>query len=129
MEKNMEKLKAKVLKNFECLECGNCCRLETGYTYCRPEEAEQIAAFLKMDIYTFISKHTIKENGWLILSSPKFATSCFLDKNNRCQIYDVRPENCRTYPDWVSVWKSDDLFRAETKTCPGLKKTLEKITT
>ncbi|MBT3581633.1 YkgJ family cysteine cluster protein [bacterium] len=120
--KNMDKLKALILEKFQCLGCGNCCELANGYVYARPEEAVCIAKYLEMDIIAFLQKYTLKENGWLILSSAKFRANCFLDEHKKCQIYEVRPKNCRTYPDWFSVWKNYETFLKETEFCPGLKK-------
>ncbi|MBT7087477.1 YkgJ family cysteine cluster protein [bacterium] len=125
--KNMDKLKEKILKNFKCLGCGHCCELEGGYVYARPEEAERIAKYLGLDMVTFLKQNTLKENGWLILSSPRFKPACFLDKNKCCQIYEVRPKNCRTYPDWFSVWKNYETFLKETEFCPGLKRAYDGL--
>ena len=125
-KEDLSKIKEYVISNFKCDGCGNCCVLDKGFVYCTPEETKKIAKFLEMDLLTFLSEYTIKEKGWTILSSPKFNPHCFLDQHNMCSIYDVRPEKCRIYPNWNSIWKDFDSFLKEAETCPSLKKAYDK---
>jgi Fe-S-cluster containining protein len=79
----------------DCTKCANCCR--TLHPIVTDEDIARISAHLAMTDQDFIS--TYLERGkegdrYRIKTSP-----CpFLGDDNRCKIYDVRPEKCRGYP-------------------------------
>lgn len=116
----LQTLRKKVLKNFKCQNCGNCCKFK-GYVYVTPEEIQKIAAYLNIFIFDFMNKYTVKKNNQYLISSPIFNPTCFLDENNRCKIYPVRPKSCQTYPDWDTIWQNQKNLQEEKTNCLGLK--------
>ncbi len=68
-----------------------------------------------------MSEYVVKDWGWLMISTERHRPGCFLDEENKCQIYDARPYACKTYPDWPEIWGSIESLSKETKICPGLK--------
>ncbi len=112
--------KKTILKKFQCQNCGNCCKFK-GYVYINQKEIHAIADYLELFISDFITKYTIKEDNRYLISSPKFQPNCFLDTNNICTIYPVRPKACKTYPDWDHIWQSNNSLLQESKICEGLK--------
>ncbi|MRI58916.1 MAG: zinc/iron-chelating domain-containing protein [Epsilonproteobacteria bacterium] len=85
-----------------CASCeGNCCRGESGYIWVTKSEIEQIARFLGITsqhlIQNYLKKvgyrYTIKE-----IKREGEYFCLFFDKG--CQIYPVRPAQCRSYPFW-----------------------------
>jgi Fe-S-cluster containining protein len=125
--KNIEKIRKAVLAKFVCQGCGNCCKIEQGFVHVNLVELQAIAKFLGLNEIDFMRQYIVKNDGELILSSPKHNKNCFLDENNKCKIYPVRPIACTTYPNWPYLWRSWEAFVAETDQCPGLKKALKKI--
>ncbi|MFA5879738.1 MAG: YkgJ family cysteine cluster protein [Candidatus Margulisiibacteriota bacterium] len=120
-QSELQDLRNKVIADFICLGCGNCCKYP-GYVYADHEEVKQIAAFLNIFIVDFIDQYTQKENNYFVLSSLKFNPNCFLDQNQKCAIYPVRPKACKTYPDWDYLWNDFRILQNETDLCLGLKK-------
>jgi len=107
------------LDDFVCQQCGNCCK-RPGFVHATHEESLAIAQFLNINIIDFIHSKTILKEGYYLLASPNFNPDCFL-KNNKCDIYPVRPQACRTYPDWAGIWESEKIINEEASLCPGIK--------
>lgn len=106
---------------FRCTACGNCCRNhgEYSYVYLAPKDVSAIARHLKLAPRTFLQRYCKAEDGWVLLKMDEPACP-FLQADNRCAIYPVRPKQCATWPFWTEnlaekTWKGpikDD--------CPGL---------
>ena len=108
-KKYFEKLKKKVPKNSDyimqelhenefkktnCLECANCCKT-TGPLF-TSADIERIAKFLKLKPQQFIAQYLRidEEQDYVLQNVP----CTFLDHENYCMIYDVRPKACREFP-------------------------------
>ena len=115
--------KTEILQRFECQGSGNCCRA-VGHVYVTDQNIREMAVILNMLPFQFIQQFVIKENGWVLIAHGSFRPDCFLDPQNRCQVYEARPAACRSYPDWPSIWASDQALLKEADACPGLKKAL-----
>ena len=79
----------------DCTKCANCCRrLRIVVT---DKDIPRIAQHLGMSQDEFIAAYLERddeEGGYRIKTVP-----CpFLGDDNRCKIYDVRPEKCQGYP-------------------------------
>jgi len=118
--------KDKILANFKCQNSGNCCKAG-GYVYVTADNIEKMAKILHTSPIDFRQTYTKKDNGWDIIASPNFNTNCLLDENNKCKVYEARPLACRTYPNWPSIWQSDQTLLEESKSCPGLKQAISKV--
>ena len=103
------------LSNFVCRQCGACCRIE-GIVRLKDGDTARIAAYLGMNEDDFIANETnlAPDRKGLVLKDHPDGACAMLDGQNRCRIYPVRPEKCRTFPyEWTN---------AESATyCPGLK--------
>lgn len=44
----------------------------------------------------------------------------FLGEDNRCRIYESRPQKCRTYPYWPEHTEDRMAWNREAKECPGM---------
>lgn len=108
-KKYFDKLKKKVPKNLDyvmqelhenefkktnCLECANCCKT-TGPLF-TSADIERIAKFLKLKPQQFIAQYLRidEEQDYVLQNVP----CTFLDHENYCMIYDVRPKACREFP-------------------------------
>ena len=85
-----------------CLSCeGSCCRGESGYIWVSKEEIDNIAKFLRISSKRFIEDY-LKKVGYryTIKEIKKDGEYFCLFFNNGCEIYPVRPAQCRSYPFW-----------------------------
>ena len=79
----------------DCTRCANCCRtMRIGVTH---EDIPRIAKHLGMAPEEFVIAYLEpnKEAGGYRM---KMIPCPFLGDDNKCKIYDVRPEGCRAYP-------------------------------
>jgi Fe-S-cluster containining protein len=106
-----------------CKDCGGrCCNGDSGNIWVNRKEIEAIAFLLNMDIPAFIDiylrkigyKFSIKE----LKSKENYACVFYDESKDGCTIYDVRPEQCRTFPFWP-YFKDKPKDAAEE--CPGVK--------
>ncbi|MBR57998.1 MAG: zinc/iron-chelating domain-containing protein [Myxococcales bacterium] len=106
-----------------CSSCdGNCCRGKGGYVWLDDSTVEAMAAFLKLEIDEFAARYIRQVGRRFSLRENRLGPSdhacVFFDLDaQRCSVYPVRPNQCRTYPFWSQYKEnSDDAFRE----CPGL---------
>jgi uncharacterized protein len=113
--------------DFKCTGCGDCCK-GGGDVFFTDEDLNAIEEFyeIKDSQKAKFRKKFIqyKENGLYVHSSE---IDCFFLKDNRCEIYSLRPLQCRSYPFWPSVYRSKDSLRTLQKNCAGAMKGTGKI--
>jgi Fe-S-cluster containining protein len=65
------------------------------------------------------------EGDWI----PKSRPCPFLQSDNRCKVYEVRPKSCRGYPhtDEKEGWERHDLLARNTRACPAAFQMVEKL--
>lgn len=83
-------------KEVECLSCANCCKVMTP-TFTKTD-LKRISKHLRMSEKDFYTKwlETDKKNGDKV---NRIQPCQFLDlKDNKCSIYEVRPEDCAKFP-------------------------------
>ena len=108
---------------FACTQCGNCCRNHGAYAYVYLAEADvrAIARHLKLSRARFLERYCKREDGWVTLRMD--APACpFLQADNRCGIYPVRPKQCATWPFWVENLKRAAWEGPVKDCCPGIGK-------
>ncbi|MCB0278241.1 MAG: YkgJ family cysteine cluster protein [Calditrichaeota bacterium] len=114
---------AKFWKNglsFTCHQCGNCCTFEGGAVYATEQEFKKIAERLGIELARFYSDYTFMDYGKRSLKSVE-SGPCIFYKDG-CSIYDIRPTQCRTYPFWPELLKSNYRWQQEAKSCQGINK-------
>lgn len=135
--KYLKKLKPKVLDKLihsshkevfeciDCLECANCC--STTSPLFTDKDVFRIAKYLKIRPSEFTDLYLrIDEDGDYVLKS---VPCTFLDNNNYCTIYDVRPKACREYPHTNRI-KQHQLLKLTEKNievCPAVFSIIEKL--
>jgi uncharacterized protein len=102
---------------IDCTRCANCCKtMQPGFT---AEDVARIAARLGMTREEFVSAY-LEADQWGDLQTR--TTPCpFLGEDDRCRIYEVRPEACRGFPHTDKegfIWRSHQ-HAANTLTCPA----------
>ncbi|NQY68178.1 MAG: YkgJ family cysteine cluster protein [Flavobacteriales bacterium] len=114
-----------VFEYTDCLTCGNCCKTTSPvFTY---NDIERISKSLRLKPGKFIDTylHLDDENDYVLNSAP-----CpFIDKENYCSIYSVRPKACSDYPhtDRRKQFQLLDLNLRNTEVCPAIFDMFEKI--
>lgn len=105
---------------FKCTGCGQCCTGAPGYVWVNDAEIEAMAAHLKISVEQFRQKY-IRQVGLResLLEHSKTYDCVFL-KDNKCQIYTVRPTQCRTFPWWQHNLQSEAQWNEAAKYCEGI---------
>lgn len=109
----------------DCLQCANCCT--TTPAVLNISDIKRISKFLCITPKYFRYKYVIEDlNGEL---SFRKVPCVFLEEDNKCKVYEVRPEACRGYPhtgidDFVYRTK---LHRANLEVCPAVLLILERM--
>ncbi|MFK7049437.1 MULTISPECIES: YkgJ family cysteine cluster protein [Flavobacterium] len=90
----MQELHNAEFKKMDCLECANCCKT-TGPLF-TTADIERIAKYFRLKPQQFIQQYLKidEDNDYVLKSLP----CVFLDAQNYCMIYDVRPKACREFP-------------------------------
>ncbi len=105
---------------FECQKCGACCDVEGGMVYLLESDLKAISSFLGIPPSPFMEEYVTEDEDKNLVIKDNHPSRCrFLDQKS-CQIYPVRPAQCRTFPFWSTYLKSEDSFASLT--CPGIGK-------
>lgn len=106
---------------FTCSGCGDCCTGEPGYVWVNQEEIEAIAAAIgESDLerfeHQFVRRVGIRKS---LKEYPNGDCVFFDNKTRKCQVYEVRPRQCRTWPFWDSNLRTPEDWQATCDVCPG----------
>jgi Fe-S-cluster containining protein len=114
-----------VFAKTDCLTCANCCK--TTSPIFRNVDIDRIAQHLGIRPSQFTEKnlHIDEDGDWVLNSSP----CLFLDEDNYCKIYEVRPKACREYPhtDRKNMVQISDLTYRNTLVCPAVSEMVENL--
>ncbi len=108
---------------FECQMSGQCCtsRGEYGFVYLVGDDAERLAALLKLSPSELRAQHCDVTDGHLHLRDPE--ADCVFLEDGRCAVYTARPVQCSTWPFWVENLASRRVWKRDVATfCPGVGK-------
>lgn len=121
----MEQLHEEEFRKTDCLSCANCCKT-TGPLFTNAD-VERIAKHLKLKPAEFQEKYLrVDEENDLVLQS---VPCVFLDAENYCLIYDVRPKACREYPhtDRKKFYQIANLTLQNVAICPAAYNIVEAM--
>lgn len=114
-----------VFEEIDCLSCANCCKT-TGPLYTE-KDIERISKHLRMKPADFEEKflRIDEDNDKVLQNLPCF----FLNEDNTCSIYEVRPKACREYPhtDRKKIYQINNLMLKNTVICPAAFTFVEKM--
>lgn len=105
-----------------CQDCqGRCCNGESGNIWVTRTEIQAISGFLGLGSDEFILqylrkigyRYSIKE----LKKESNYACVFFDEDKNGCGIYEVRPEQCRSFPFWPYF---KDHPQEAYDECPGI---------
>ena len=87
-----EPLKLKILKKIKCKKCGWCCKNQSAML--TMEDVKRLMVHFKCNYDQLSERYLDKKMNIPYLGSP-----CpFLDSDNKCGIYHIRPKVCKIYP-------------------------------
>lgn len=115
----------KTFLETDCLQCANCCKT-TGPLFTE-RDIERIAKHLRTKPAHFEAKYLrIDEDNDKVLQT---LPCWFLNKDNTCAIYEVRPKACREYPhtDRKKIYQINHLTMKNTVICPAVVVFLDKL--
>jgi uncharacterized protein len=89
-----EKLHDEAFEKIDCRDCGNCCK--TTSPRFNTADIRRISAHVGLSESAFEQKYLqFDEDGDRVV---KTLPCPFLDADNACSIYEVRPKDCQEYP-------------------------------
>jgi Fe-S-cluster containining protein len=126
MDALAKKIDAEVWQDIDCLTCANCCKTMTP-TFTKAD-IKRISGFLKMTSKEFYDKWLEKDtdNGDIV---NKKQPCQFLNKDNKCSIYEVRPADCSGFPHFKKkdILDYTHVFNENLHRCPATLKWVEKM--
>lgn len=106
---------------FSCTGCGKCCTGAPGYIWVNEEEIEAIALHLEMERELFLERYTERVGDRVsLLDLPERNHDCVFLNGKLCEIYEVRPTQCRTYPFWPGNIRTKEAWLREAAECEGI---------
>lgn len=125
LDRQMQQMHEEEFSRTNCLDCANCCKT-TGPLFTN-KDIERISKHLKLKPQQFIEKYlrVDEENDYVLQQVP----CSFLDAENYCLIYDVRPKACREYPhtDRKDFHKISNITIKNTAICPAAYNIVEEM--
>ncbi|PKP22843.1 MAG: hypothetical protein CVU05_02055 [Bacteroidetes bacterium HGW-Bacteroidetes-21] len=118
-------LHQKFFETFDCISCAKCCKsLGPRLTN---RDIRVISVSLRMKTSDFFAKYlkTDEDGDYVFQSMP-----CpFLQKDNLCRIYSVRPQACREYPhtNQVGFLKNLNIHSLNYPLCPAVKFVMSEL--
>ena len=113
-------------KKMDCLSCANCCK--TTSPIFRDADIRRISKHLRIKEGKFNSDYLRmdEEQDYVLKSSP----CSFLESDNTCSIYDVRPLACREYPhtDRKNMFQILEITAENSLICPAVARIVLAIT-
>ncbi len=121
----MQELHEEEFQRTDCLTCANCCKT-TGPLF-TTADVDRIAKHLRLKPQKFIDTYlrVDEENDYVLQSVP----CTFLDAENYCMIYDVRPKACREFPhtDRKKFQQISNLTLKNVAICPAAFNIVEEM--
>jgi Fe-S-cluster containining protein len=83
-------------------------------------EIDAMAERLEMEVAAFEKKYVRQIGVRRSLVEYKNGDCVFFDnKSRKCQVYEQRPRQCRTWPFWNSNLRSPETWAETCEVCPG----------
>jgi len=127
LDQKINILEKEVWEETDCLTCANCCKTMTP-TFSN-KDIKRISAHFNMTADAFKEKWLRRERGgdrdWMNKTEP-----CqFLDlKTNMCNIYEIRPDDCRGFPHLSKKFKDFvHIHKQNVEYCPATFRLVEKM--
>lgn len=108
---------------FECQQCGACCGGEPGSIWVTLAEITAIAEHLGIEEQALRAGYLTRRDGRSSIKELENYDCVFLSRNKGlCEIYKVRPLQCRLFPFWPSLLRDQNIWNIYATICPGMNK-------
>lgn len=125
LDKAFHEAHEEAFERIDCLDCANCCK--TTSPIFRDIDIQRIARHFRMKPGAFIDEylHMDSEGDYVLNSSP----CAFLLDDNKCSIYEIRPQACREYPhtNRKHMHQILGLTQRNTMVCPAVNSVVENL--
>lgn len=125
LDKIVQEVHTEVFNEIDCTACANCCKtLGPLFT---EADIERISKAFRMKLSAFEDMYLeVDEDDDKVFKSMPCP---FLEDDNLCSIYDVRPKACREFPhtDRKKIYQINHLTIKNTLTCPAAYLFVEKL--
>jgi uncharacterized protein len=81
---------------------------------------EAMALFLQISLKEFMRLYTRRVGQRYSLLESKKSYDCIFLKEKKCRVYGARPTQCRTYPFWPHILRSEASWEETAHTCEGI---------
>lgn len=113
--------------HFECTACGGCCSGPgEGYIWVTRPEIELISKHLDIPEGQLRREYMRRVGLRVTIIEDNRTKDCiFLRKaegRRLCEIYPVRPNQCRTWPFWTENLTSPNTWNDAARRCPGINR-------
>lgn len=105
---------------FECVFCGECCRIKEGYVWISRKDMDRLVEETGLPKSEFKRLYTEVVDKFIVLKSFPNGDCIFYDEKIGCKVYDARPLQCRTFPFWPSNLCDAQTWRKTSQFCPGI---------
>lgn len=123
----MQDLHDEEFRRTDCLQCANCCKT-TGPLF-TSTDIDRISRTFKMKRDAFITQYLKidEDNDYILQGVP----CTFLNEDNTCFIYDIRPKACREFPhtDRKNFQKINSITLNNIPVCPAVYNIIETLKT
>ncbi|HNT79782.1 MAG TPA: YkgJ family cysteine cluster protein [Bacteroidia bacterium] len=125
LEDKVNEIHNEVFSRTDCLSCANCCKNYSPII--KKRDLTRMSKHFRISEKQFYVKHlkTDSDGDFVFQLSP-----CpFLLVDNRCSIYEIRPDACRDYPhtDGTDFRKRIPLTKKNTAVCPAVFEIISKL--
>ena len=116
-----------VWKETNCLSCANCCRNMTPVY--SPADIRRISKHFKMTSKEFFAKWLKKDDEGDVINKTKGCQ--FIGNDNKCSIYEIRPQDCAEFPHLYKkdflVQLKENIYQSNLIECPATLVFAEKL--
>lgn len=109
---------------FKCTECGKCCTGSAGFVWVSEEEMIAMAASLQISLDLFKRKYVRRRDNRYALVEKKTQNkdefACIFLNGKKCDVYQNRPKQCRTYPWWQENLNTEKSWQLAAEACEGI---------
>lgn len=121
----MQDLHEKEFAKTDCLDCGNCCK--TSSPIVTEKDIQRISKHLRIREVDFVKQYLERDGDDYYVMQTVPCT--FLDTDNSCFIYDVRPKACKEYPhtNRKKFIQITDLTLKNIEICPATYNIIEEL--
>ena len=108
---------------FACqASCGRCCDEPGGIVYLSPDDASRLAEHAGLSVEAWLERDTRQTfDGRYVLKSRESDGVCIhLNEQKQCDIYEVRPQQCKAFPWWGENLATPSAWEKTKASCPGI---------